>query len=264
MSVWVCIPSARPAEEVAKWAQAWRVRGYKIALWRDNAVGAPSCDILGTTEKEGPGEYPGYAKAVNSLVAHAMDQDPEAEWFIIGGDDVYPDPNHTAEEIARECGDHFGGPEGEYLGSGVERTQFYRTFGVMQPTGDRWGVNPDHPNPAMRSAYIDRVCGSAWIGREFARRINQGKGPLWPEYQHMFVDAELQAVATKLGVLWQRPDLIQMHNHASRAPRYNGSLDCPPHLRKWTIGEEGRKHWRESEDLYNRRERAGFLGSEPL
>ena len=133
------------------------------------------------------GNYQGWPWATNLLLRHVHWLSPGTPWLIAGGDDMDPEPEAAPEEIARQCEAHFGG-----------------TYGVMQPTGDRWGVNPDHPNPAMRSAYIDRVCGSAWIGREFARRVNQGKGPLWPEYKHMFVDEELQGVAQKLGVLWQR------------------------------------------------------------
>jgi hypothetical protein len=201
---------------------------------------------------------------VNRLIAQLL-TNPHFEWAVIGGDDVFPDPNHSAEEIARECCEYFVKRQVEFAGDPVpyEDGQLYRhlgTYGVMQPTGDRWGVNPDHPNPAMRSAYIDRVCGSAWIGREFARRVNQGKGPLWPEYQHMFVDEELQAVATKLGVLWQRPDLTQMHQHEARKVRSYTSADIPPHLKKWA----GPEHWKEAEDIFKGRRAAGFPGSEPL
>jgi len=262
MSVWVTIPSARPVEEVAKWAAAWKSSGYRIALWRDDGPwteewGAIGVEMVLTDEK-----YPGYAQAINSMIKVLTlgYNDPlhDAEWFIIGGDDVWPDPNHTAEQIAWECGKHFALTTSSSGGSWVPGT-----FGVMQPTSDRWGENPSHPNPVLQSAYIDRVAGSAWFGREYCTRVNQGRGPLWPEYQHMFVDQEARAVAVKLGVYWERPDLLHHHAHAGRVKNYDVSM-IPPHLKKWTTGPEGRAHWQESEALYKRRESDDFPGHEPL
>jgi hypothetical protein len=87
-----------------------------------------------------------------------------------------------AKQIAKECTAHFGG-----------------TFGVMQPTGDRWA-----------NGSIDRICGSPWLGREFCTRMYHGKGPMYGGYLHMFGDEELQHVATRLGVLWQRRDLTHL------------------------------------------------------
>lgn len=250
-NVWVTIPSARPPEVVAEWAKAWRERGYKIALARDKHDWS---ELPYDRIHVDPDGYKGYANAVNALIKDVAYMDASAEWFVIGGDDVFPDPNHSAEEIASECREHWGVIELD----GVTVTG--ATYGVMQPTSDRWGENPSHPNPALRSAYIDRVCGSAWIGREFATRVNQGKGPLWPEYQHMFVDEELQHVSIKLGVLWQRPDLTQMHNHEARKVRSYTSADIPSHLKKWA----GPEHWKEAEAIFKGRRAAGFPGSEPL
>ena len=155
--------------------------------------------------------------------------DPQADWFVGGGDDTDPDQTKRAEEIAQECSAHFedatwplcwhwpsgktlveaqaegtAHQEKQRLWSG-ELARIYSTFGIMQPTGDRWGADepwakalfPDAP------AYIDRICGSPWIGREFARRMNEGAGPFHPAYRHMFADEELQCVAKRLGVLWQ-------------------------------------------------------------
>ena len=115
----------------------------------------------------------------------------------------------------------------------------------------------------MMGAYIDRVCGSPWMGREFCLRINQGRGPLWPEYFHMGEDEELQAVALKYGVLWQRPDLIHLHQHWGRAlpgevmaPRTR----MPKFLEKANSGAE----WDKYKRLFAQRSAAGFPGSEPL
>jgi hypothetical protein len=263
MSCWLTIPSARPPEEAEKVLKLWKERGYKIALWRDNT----DCDSqpvnrlidLGFTEPV----YPGYAVAVNGLIEMAQAFDSSAEWFVAAGDDIEPDLNHSAEEIAEQCRFHF-----EDLHGG---NAHHETFGVMQPTGDRWQDTPRTREMfgENRGALIDRVCGSAWIGREFARRAYGGKGPLFPGYQHMFVDEELQAVATKLGVLWQRRDLIQLHRHVLR-PQTGDVLavdttvaahlyEHAPHLVKWNTKE----HWDESKKLFEERKRAGFPGHEP-
>lgn len=269
MSVWVVCPSARPVEHVRVWAQAWRERGYKIAIGRDSAFECTEWQEHGVDLCCSRIHYPGYAQAVNWLVSYLMQERSQAEWFIAAGDDIYPDPNKSADEIARECFDYF-----ENLHH--ERTPYPRvgthdsddriaigTFGVMQPTGDRWGESPNNPDPKMRSAYIDRVAGSAWIGREFARRVNQGNGPLWPEYFHMGVDEELQAVATKLGVFWQRPDLTHLHQHWGR-PKPGHAMghrsDMPAFLERANSTEE----WDKYKALFARRSAAGFPGSEPL
>jgi hypothetical protein len=263
MSVWVCCPSARPIEEVLKWAAAWKAKGYMVAVWRDNArdsfaLQAPGgCDLVMFHNDP----YPGYAVAVNNLVKQIMLMHADAEWFIPYGDDGFPDAAHTAEEIATELRRHFYELHMSRENLGLTRADAEQmcTFGVCQPVGDRWGENPNHPDPAMRSAYIDRVCGSAWLGREFCKRVNQGNGPLWPEYKHMFVDEELQAVAVKLGILWQRRDLIHFHAHAGRVPNYTEEM-IPAHLRKWS----GAEHWKEAKAIYLRRQAAGFPGSECL
>jgi hypothetical protein len=198
MSAWLCIPSRKPTAEAQAVIDRWRARGYKAAIWRDTGDDEVQCDLLLT------GEYPGYAASVNALVAEALKRG--AEWCILAGDDIDPDPTHAPEDIARECREYFGG-----------------TFGVMQPTGDRWGADRNDKN-FCGSAYADRVCGSAWCGAEFCRRMYGGAGPLWSGYPHMWVDEELQEVATRLGVLWQRRDLTQYHNHwgrtTGRMPEY--------------------------------------------
>lgn len=271
-NVWYAIPSARPdGGTIPQWVDM----GYKIAVYLDK------CPPIGTvcrgerTVSSGPcsvtirdfrsipydhlnypldGKYPGYAKAVNNLVREILMTDPQAEWIVTGGDDVSPDPNHTPEEIARQCSWYFsleGYKEGEPHIPAA-------TFGVMQPTGDRWGENepwaraqyPDAP------AYIDRICGSPWMGREFCRRMYGGKGPLFEGYRHMRVDEELQEVAKKLGVLWQRRDLIQYHAHAQREE----GGEIPAFLRE----VYGPAHWEESTKMFESRKAAGFPGYEPI
>lgn len=258
MSVWLTIPSARPPAQANPVLQKWRDQGYKVALWVDGA--GPFFEWLDEgilSLRISHPAYPGYAQAVNRLIALIIEKHDDAEWFVIGGDDVLPDPTKRADEIAAECRDRFWALA---CRAGKQRSCEHQedTFGVMQPTGDRWGVNPTHPNPAMRTAYIDRICGSAWIGREFARRVYNGAGPLWPEYQHMFVDEELQRVAEKLGVLWQRRDLTHHHQHYARNDGLTHSHGRrpvkPAHLVKWTDP----KHWKEAEAIFKRREADGF------
>ena len=207
-------------------------------------------------------DYRGYAVSVNTVALDVLKTiDPSCDWIVTGGDDTEPDLNHAADEIAAQCSEHFGG-----------------TFGVCQPTGDRWGLdrnahqfhalwnNPlrcrvcgsmDEDAPKhMIGAYIDRVAGSPWLGREFCLRINQGRGPLWPEYWHMGEDEELQAVAIKYGVFWQRPDLTHLHNHWGREP----GGQAPEFLKRANSSAE----WDAYKKLFRERRAAGFPGSEPL
>ena len=260
MSVWVAIPSKRPAADVAKWRDLWRERGYKIALLRDYYDDhAELGDIVLR------GTYLGYAYSVNYLIQFLIANVKDAEWFIVAGDDVEPDPNHTADEIAAQCARVFGDRVVVNQSDYPEEWQRFSTWGVMQPTGDRWG---DEPWSRQRwpdaPAYIDRVLGSAWYGREYCRRMYGGKGPLFEGYTHMFEDEEAQHVALKMGVLWQRPDLIQHHHHWARKPNASDA-DCPAFLRKVSgHTEEGRKHWADSQLLFETRRDAGFPGHEPI
>jgi hypothetical protein len=209
--------------------EKWRAKGYGIALWRDNAADVPlSCDLLLT------GQYPGYAPAVNALAREVLTHDPSCTWVVIGGDDTEPDP-HDPNTIATECESYFGG-----------------TFGVMQPTGDRFA-----------DGSIDRIAGSPWIGREWCERANGGAGPLWYEFTHMFVDQCLQETATRCGVFWQRRDLIHLHRHFMRE---SGSLTSravtrqpPKHLQRWNT----QQHWKEMLLIYERLRRADFAPCMP-
>ena len=101
------------------------------------------------------------------------------------------------------------------------------------------------------------------MGREFCARVNGGRGPLWHEYTHMFVDEELQEVAVKLGVLWQRRDLTHKHNHFTRegdaASWAKGNREMPQFLRAANSPE----HWRQFSALFQARKAAGFPGHEP-
>jgi hypothetical protein len=239
---WLCIPSAREYHEST--VRLWSAQGYGVALFRDAGSPDVTCELLQV------GKYEGYAKAVNGLVLTVLEMDQECEWTIAAGDDVEPELNYTASHLAEQLTAHFGG-----------------TLGVCQFTADRWGDTPRSRAQfgENRGAYIDRVCGSAWIGREFARRVNQGNGPLWPEYKHQFVDEELQEVATRLGVFWQRPDLIQLHRHWGRgpdeAPNMPGDRNKMP---DFLTEANSTEHWAKYKKLFDTRKAAGFPGSELL
>jgi hypothetical protein len=218
MSVpWFAVPSARPNGGTAG---LWKERGYRVALSVDEGknIGIEYADLMQSIMP-----YPGYAESVNCLCRLILAQDPDAEWIVTGGDDTEPDPNHTPEEIASECSAHFG-----------------TTFGVMQPTGDRFAQGS-----------IDRIAGSPWMGREWCQRAHGGAGPLWPEFTHMFVDEALQGAAERLGVYWHRPDLIHLHHHFMRE---TDALDSraiakpiPAHLKRWNT----RQHWDESKAIFD-------------
>ena len=224
--------------------------GYKIAIYRDHTDTPPPFPpagyldilIIGT-------EYQGYAKTTNRLIWDVM-QRPDTRFAVIGGDDVFPDVTKRADEIAQECEQWYGTLTrevdfpGDFPGP---------TFGVMQPTGDRWG---DKQGP-----YIERVAGSAWIGREFALRAYGGNGPLWPEYQHMYADEELQLVAQKLGVFWQRPDLTQIHQHWGR-PREGETMGLSERMPDFLKEANSGAHWKKYRAIFEARKAAGFPGHE--
>lgn len=262
MSVWFVIPSKRPVPEADACLKAWKDMGYKTAILREIADGRPEhADVCLPTVN-----YLGWARSVNLLVASTLAYSSSVEWFVTGGDDYFPDPTKRAEEIAVECNAQFERHDGGLF--------HHRTFGVMQPTGDRWGETacpaclrkllPSDGCQACggtgRQATIDRIAGSPWMGREFCRRMYHGSGPMYNGYFHNFADEELQNVAIKLGVFWQRPDLVQEHRHWAR-PRGDWK-DCPEWARK--INDPRLSDWDKSKALFAARKAAGFPGHEPL
>lgn len=270
------IPSKRPLAEANACLDAWQERGYKTAVLREDADGRTCAYFQGKVA-----QYLGWARSVNLLVAAAMAANSDAEWFVSGGDDYWPDPNKTADEIARECREYFMKTP---LHDNPENLKTYNpkivapTFGVMQPTGDRWGeaackacvggaiedLRSENGCPSCGgsgvSATIDRIAGSPWMGREFCRRMYHGSGPMYNGYHHNFADEELQNVAQKLGVFWQRRDLIQEHRHWAR-PRGDWR-DAPEWAKK--INDPKFSDWDKSKALFAARKAAGFPGHEPL
>ncbi len=182
MSVWYVCPSSRPKAEAEDCLQAWLDFGCRVMILREGeALDLPIYQYPVSF-------YSGWAVSNNHLIRTAMSIDKQAHWFVCGGDDYWPDTAWGSHFISRECLHHFGG-----------------TLGVMQPTGDRY-----------QDGYIDTAAASPWIGREFAQRAYNGHGPFRDDYFHLYADTELQQVALKLGVFWQRPDIKQEHKHWSR------------------------------------------------
>ncbi|MES2393495.1 MAG: hypothetical protein V4555_17800 [Acidobacteriota bacterium] len=232
-SVYLCIPSARPdGGTIPKWTAA----GYKTAIWRDS--GAPPIEANITII----GKYPGYSKACNALIKMAL-ADQACQWVVGGGDDVLPDPDHGPEEIAEECEEHFTCAP-DLPGTCAK----CRTYGVMQPTGDPWRD--------LQGRIIERIAGSPWIGRAFAERVYGGNGPWWPDYFHCFGDEELMLVAQRMGVYWQRPDLVHHHEHWAR--KSGDVKDMPEFLKE----ANSAAHWEKYKALFMQRKAAGFPGSE--
>ena len=254
MSVWVYFPSKRPPEVVNKVLQAWHDMGYPSVVMRD------SCDpVVAATVRVVTTKYEGWGASMNFLARQVFAMDKACDWVVAASDDIYPDPNVRAEEIAQQCSEYFGAtprkcnidlPGVKPLAVGLWPAKEYETFGVMQPIGDlkAW--------PASR---IDRICGSPWLGREFCRRMYQGNGPFWPEYRHMFDDEELFEVSKKMGVLWQREDLTHRHEHWGRKSLAQRS-DIPEFLRE----ANSQENWKRTQTLFNQRKAAGFPGHEPI
>ncbi|NQU76493.1 MAG: hypothetical protein HQ546_09295 [Planctomycetes bacterium] len=207
--VWYAIPSAN-LDNLRRCLKAWQEMGYRTAVLIE-ADEDWELDVDLILRQRG---YEGYPAAVNRLYRAIGEK---ADIVVTGGDDIYPDPNHMADQLAEQFADRF--PDG---------------FGVMQPVGDDFHGT-------------DRICGSPWMGRKFIRTINGGKGPFWPEYAHFFCDEEMFEVCKMLGVLWQRKDLVQYHDHWSR----NGGRQKPYH-------ERAQKNWSDAAKLFYRRKAEGF------
>ncbi len=242
MSVWFVIPSIRPNGGTIP---LWRKMGYKVAVLRQ---GEPiDCEVQIQTD-----QYRGWAPSVNLLAQFVIEKDRKAQWIVTGGDDYEPDMSLSPNEIAFQCASHFSNEGGMCL------------MGVMQPTGDRWGDTPQ--SRAMygekRGAYIDRIAGSPWFGREWVKRAYGGNGPMYEGYKHMYADEELKEVAEKLGVYWPRRDLIQLHQHWGRQPgdKPGNMADCPDFMRPYNTSE----HWYEASKMFSERKAAGFPGHEPI
>jgi hypothetical protein len=217
LQIWYAIPSANPPRAEACLAK-WKAQGYLTAVLLDE--GSPP--VAGTDLTVYVGSYRGYYVSARQL-CDAIGS--SAEIVVTGGDDMDPDPRHTAEEIGREFVGRF--PDG---------------FGVMQPIGDDLDGT-------------DRICGSPWFGRGWIDRSYGGKGPFCQEYTQFYGDEELLQVTRKLGVLWQQKALVQRHDHWIRP----GGPEKTDYQRR----NESR-WWAVDAAVHGRRQAAGWPGHEPL
>jgi len=197
--VWVVWPSTC-SDRVDVTARKWQARGYKVAVLIDPGKPIPEAP---ESVIEGDKVWKGYPHAMNALCACTG-----GLVVVCGGDDIDPDPLLDPLTIAHQF---------------LER--FPDTFGVMQPTGDRFGS-------------IDSCAPSPWIGRKFIEESYGGHGPFWEEYFHYFCDEELREVANLFNAFQARDDLTQFHDHWQREK--GGKR--PPHLMqaldKWKAGKK--------------------------
>jgi len=197
MDVWVVWPTVN-ADRSKAMVDKWHGNGYKVAVLVNPGTDgdAISADKVIVQEK-----WKGFATAAN-LLCRSVPSDV----VVVVGDDMYPDPRFTAQEIARD-----------FL------VRFPNTYGVMQPIGDDFAMTKE-------------CAVSPWIGRAFIDEAYAGTGPFFEGYYHYFTDHELQIVAEGMGVFQQRSDLSQFHDHWQR----NGA-DRPEYLqeakRRWAIDQ---------------------------
>jgi hypothetical protein len=221
-NVWVVFPTANHVA-AAETLQKWHELGYRSIVLLDEV---PALTFANRTMVCGP--YGGFAKAANHLCRRALEETPDI--VVVGGDDLDPDPNFTASDIA-----------------GLFHRRFPDGFGVMQPMGDAYGaLQPGNPHPA---------CVSPWIGRAFIERAYAGLGPYWWEYKHLWADTELWHVAEMLGVLHRDPSITQYHRHHTR-----GHPDQLDPARRKRIGDAAPA----DKMLFSHRRAMGFPGHQVI
>lgn len=177
MEVWYAIPTAN-IERANRTLPKWKVMGYKIAVVID--AGQPRPKAADLVIEVNP--YPGYWVSVNQLCRELL---PQADIVVTGGDDIDPDLQHSAQQIAEQY-----------------RQRFPDLCGIMQPQGDHWQTNACAVSPWM---------GSGWL-----RRAYGGEGPFWKGYRSYFGDQELHEVAVMLGLHWHNHQIAQVHHHWTR------------------------------------------------
>ena len=177
-------------------AKAWLTLGYRVAVATELKV--PQHEIV-ANEVCYIGKYEGYYRAMNFL-CQSLVRDLKADVVICAGDGIYPASN-------RPCW---------ALGATVA-AKFPNGFGVMQPVGLNW--QPDR-GPGQYNFHdtppSTRRCESPWICRNFILEAYGGKGPYEQKYRQYFGDSELFDVASRMGVLWRREDLVQKSIHWSQ------------------------------------------------
>lgn len=216
--VWLVLPVV-DEETSLKHLPAWKDAGYKIAVLQDRIhFDLPFVDVIARPWNA----YAGYAASVNFLIRHIVPSD--VRLVVAAGEDMRPDPNHKPREIADRFFAHF--PDG---------------MGVLQPVGDD-----------LKGT--DRICGSPFIGRNFAAQWNHGLGAFWPGYNHYFADEELYEVTKASGTLVQDRELVHYHDHWTR----RGQSSRRPHHDVLQL------RWDHDQALFRFRKAAGFPGHNTL
>lgn len=164
--------------------------------------------------------WPGYPSAINAMLASALQDFPAARVFVIGGEDMHPEPRVKAATLAE-----------------LFLSYFRDTFGVMQPTGDPYGNTLN-------------ICGSPWVGRALAEAACANGGVFHPGYWHYYADQELHDVLALRGLLQKQSKITQYHAHWGRSQ----NPQRPPHLHR--AGEQER----EDKALFERRKAERFPG----
>jgi hypothetical protein len=216
--VWLCFPTineARAKECVGKWQNM----GYKVAVWLEPGLNSVFADF------EVKGVYPGYWVACNRLALACAVQ---ASAIVLAADDMEPDPDHKPEDIVAECD-----------------ARFPDQYWLMQPTGD--------DQDGMDGVW--RICGSPWFGRAWVYEAFMGLGPCPLDYRAFYGDEVLYNVSKAQGVLWQRSDLMQYHNHWCR----KGG----PQKQEYQIANSD-KHWDYDKAKFMLAMENGFPGSARL
>jgi hypothetical protein len=218
MSIWYAMPSGDHVV-ARECGRQWQARGFKVAvMFDDDEPLATWADLCLHTH----GRFPGYAKATNRLISECIARG--ATHAIGGNDDMFPRDACDPATLTSLWGQRFGNS----------------TLGVMQPTGDMWGGMP-------WSAIVPV------IGREYAERINNGRGVYWPEYFSLYSDTELHDVARKLGLYYTEPGVTIYHDHHTR----RGSDQLPAVKR-----EAQQREACGDRTLYERRVASAFPGHE--
>jgi len=183
MDIAVCVPTCNELR-ANRTTRLWNAAGYSVCLWVEPKLAHIKADLVHVAS-----EYPGWFVACNKLAAMAVDNG--ADVVVLCGDDIDPDPRHTAKEAAA-----------------IYMARFPNKLGLMQPTGD---------SPTNAGEW----CGSPWLGSAWVQRAYMGHGSTWPGYYHFWGDWELECVAKRLELLWKTSQLSQYHHHPAvgRAPR---------------------------------------------
>lgn len=178
--VWMVMPS-RNQERAEHTLKLWRDKGYKVSIFLE-----PGMKLVGS-DLDYQDTFPGYWMACNLLCNKLVEQGVDT--IVLAADDLEPEQNKSPEEIRKEIYEKYS--DG---------------YCVMQPTGD--------DKNGMDGVW--RICGSPWFGIGWIKEAFEGRGPCPLPPFAFYGDELLFNVAKLQGVLWQRNDLSQFHNHWCR------------------------------------------------